>query len=115
MVEPVMILALTVFVAAWVVQTIIVLEKRKKIGDVIVDGLFFIGLVLFTFYSFQIADPWFIVFNSVATVLAFINLYYIPQKTLRLKRDVLGAEHFVEKEITGAKQVYQHQKRKRKK
>ena len=112
MAEIEMIIALTVFVLAWTVQTVTVVEKRKNVGDVIANTLFFAGLVLFTFYSFKIADPWFIVFNSAATILAFINLYYLPKKALALKKDVMGAEHFVEKEVVGFKRAYSHKRKK---
>jgi lipid-A-disaccharide synthase-like uncharacterized protein len=113
MAETEMIIALTVFVLAWIVQTIAVVEKKKNIGDIIASTLFFAGLVLFTFYSFKIADPWFIIFNSAATILAFVNLYYIPKKALALKKDVMGAEHFVEKEVVGFRRVYKHKRKKK--
>ena len=113
MAEIEMIVALTVFVLAWTVQTITVVEKKKNLGDIVANTLFFAGLVLFTFYSFKIADPWFIVFNSAATVLAFINLYYIPMKKIALEKDIAGAEHFVEKEVVGFRRVYKHKKKRK--
>ena len=115
MTETLAILALSTFTLAWLVQTIVVVEKKKNLGDVIANALFFIGLVLFSFHSFNIADPWFIVFNSAATILAFVNLYYVPKKMLALRRDVAGIEHFVEKEVAGYKQVYSHAHKKKRK
>jgi 4-amino-4-deoxy-L-arabinose transferase-like glycosyltransferase len=115
MTETLAILALGTFVLAWTVQTIVVVEKKRNLGDVIANALFFAGLVLFTFYSFNIADPWFIVFNSAAAVLALVNLYYVPKKMLALKRDVTGIERFVEKEVAGYKQVYSHAHKKKRK
>ena len=113
MADTLMILALAVFTLAWTVQTIVVVEKKKNLGDVIANALFFAGLVLFTIHSFNILDPWFIFFNSIATILAFINLYYVPRKMRALKRDVTDVEHFVEKEVIGHKQIYRHHRRKR--
>jgi len=113
MTEALAILALSTFILAWLVQTVVVVEKKKNLGDVIANALFFAGLVLFTFYSFNIADPLFIVFNSAATILAFVNLYYIPKKMLALRRDIRGAERFVEKEVAGYKQVYSHAHKKK--
>jgi 4-amino-4-deoxy-L-arabinose transferase-like glycosyltransferase len=115
MTEALAILALGTFVLAWAVQTIVVVEKKKNLGDVVANALFFAGLVLFTFYSFNIADPWFLAFNSAATILAFVNLYYVPKKLLALKRDVAGIERFVEKEVVGYKQAYHHAHRKKRK
>jgi 4-amino-4-deoxy-L-arabinose transferase-like glycosyltransferase len=114
MAEALAILALGTFVLAWIVQTIVVMEKKKNLGDVVANALFFVGLVLFTFYSFHINDPWFLAFNSAATILALINLYYVPKKALALKRDIMGAERFVEKEVIGHRQVYHHKHKKRK-
>jgi exosortase/archaeosortase len=113
MADALMIMALSTFTMAWLVQTIVVVEKKKNLGDVIANALFFAGLVLFTFHSFNIADPWFIVFNSAATILAFVNLYYVPKKMLALKRDIIGVEHFVEKEVAGYRQTYHHAHRKK--
>jgi 4-amino-4-deoxy-L-arabinose transferase-like glycosyltransferase len=115
MTETLAIVALGTFVLAWTVQTIVVVEKKRNLGDVIANALFFVGLVLFTFYSFNIADPWFVVFNSAATILAFINFYYVPKKMLALKRDVTGVERFVEKEVVGYRQSYHHAHRKKRK
>jgi len=115
MTETLAILALSTFILAWTVQTIVVVEKKKNLGDVIANGLFFLGLVLFTVYSFNINDPWFLAFNSAATILAFVNLYYVPKKMLALRRDVTGIEHFVEKEVVGYRQSYHHAHRKKRK
>jgi len=115
MTETLAILAISTFTLAWLVQTVVVVEKKKNLGDIIANALFFMGLVLFTFYSFNIADPWFMVFNSAATILAFVNLYYVPKKMLALKRDIIGAEHFVEKEVVGYRQSYHHAHKKKRK
>ena len=112
MAEMLAIAALGAFLMAWVVQTIIVVEKRKNLGSIAVNALFFLGLILFTIHSFSIADPWFIFFNSAAAVLALVNLYYIPKRMLALKRDVAGVEHFVEKEVTGFNRTYHHKLKK---
>jgi hypothetical protein len=115
MTELLAILALATFTSAWAVQTVQVLETKKKIGNVVADTLFFAGLVLFTMHSFNINDPWFIFFNSAATVLALINWYYIPNKQLALKKELLNAENFVEKEVVGYRQKYSHKSKKRRK
>jgi lipid-A-disaccharide synthase-like uncharacterized protein len=115
MTETLAILGLSMFTLAWLVQTVVVVQKKKNLGDIIVNVLFFMGLVLFTFHSFNIADPWFMVFNSAATILAFVNLYYVPKKMLALKRDVTGIEHFVEKEVVGYRQSYHHAHKKKRK
>ena len=115
MTETLAILALSVFTLAWLVQTVVVVQKKKNLGDIIVNVLFFVGIFLLTLYSFNIADSWFIVFNSAATILAFVNLYYIPKKMLALRRDIRGAEHFVEKEVLGYRQRYSHAHKKKRK
>jgi len=115
MADTLMIMALATFTLAWAVQTIVVVEKKKNLGDVIANALFFAGLFLFTVHSFNILDPWFIFFNSIATILAFINLYYVPMKMRMLKRDIDGVEHFIEKEVVGHKQTYHHAHRRKRK
>ncbi len=113
MADTLAIMALATFTLAWTVQTIVVVEKKKNLGDVVANALFFAGLVLFTAHSFNIADPWFIFFNSIATILAFVNLYYVPRKMLALKRDIGDVEHFVEKEVIGHRQTYHHAHRRK--
>ena len=113
MTETLAVLALSIFTLAWLVQTVVVVEKKKNLGDIIANAFFFVGLVLFAFYSFNIADPWFMVFNSAATILAFVNLYYVPKKMLALRRDITSAERFVEKEVIGHRQTYHHAHRRK--
>jgi len=109
MTEVLLIFALVVFVLGWAVQTAVVLERRKNLGDIVATALFFTGLVLFTLYGFQVSDPWFIMFNSAAVILALINFYYIPHKAASFRKEV----KVLEKEVIGFKHSYSHKRRKK--
>jgi hypothetical protein len=110
--ENLMILGLAVFAVAWTVQTIVVLEKKKNLGDIVASLLFFVGLVLLTAASFRVSNPWFLVFNIISAVLALVNLYYIPHKMKSFEKDIWGVGRFVEKEVMGHRQSYQHKRKK---
>ena len=110
--ETLAIIGLGVFALAWAVQTAIVIKRKKNLGDITASLLFFLGLVLLTAASFQVSNPWFLVFNAVSAILALVNLYYIPHKMKNVERDLLGISRFVEKDVMGHRKKYSH-KRKR--
>ncbi len=79
-------------ILAWLPTTLRTIRDKRSRTDLIFDILFFFGAFLLIFYSWEINDPVFVVLNIVAALVAAVNLYYIPRKYSKLRKDVEEAE-----------------------
>ena len=93
------ILAVVFFLIAWIILTATTLERGRNKGDVFVNLFFLLGVIAFTVYSVQIDELLFIILNGIASILAVINFYYVPNKFRKMKREIESAEKGVLKDI----------------
>ena len=93
------ILAVVFFLVAWVILTTITLENGRNKGDVFVNLFFLLGVVSFTIYSVQVGELLFIILNGIASALAIINFYYVPNKFKNMKREIKSAEKGILEDI----------------
>lgn len=79
-------------ILAWVPMTLHTIRSKRSKSDLIFDALFLCGALLLVVYSWEIGDSIFLVLNIVAALVSGINLYYIPRKYSKLRKDVEEAE-----------------------
>ncbi len=85
-------LAVVFFLIAWIILTLIVIKNGRNNGDIFVNLFFLLGVISFTIYSVQVGEILFILLNGIASILAFINFYYIPNKFKKMKKEIKSIE-----------------------
>jgi lipid-A-disaccharide synthase-like uncharacterized protein len=79
-------------ILAWLPMTLHTIKDKRSKSDLAFDIMFFLGAFFLAIYSWQIGDLIFVFINIFAMVVAAINLYYIPRKYSKLKKDVEEVE-----------------------
>gem|GEM_PF-598597 len=69
---------LVLLVLGWIPQTWQTLKAKNSSLNIQFALLYFAGSLVLAIYSFLINDIVFVILNSAATIMAFVNLYFSP-------------------------------------